>query len=444
MKKIFPILTMLLVSKVCLAQLPSDTLALTRGEAIKIGLKKRFDVQANEYDVQMAESKIRQSKNNWFAEVNADGQLKYSPQLQNSVIPGGVLPGFDKTTLLPLMVKNQTVFGLTLTQPLFNASLTKDVQLAKNQLALQKEKNRSASIDIMLQISRAYLDAELRGLQLRIASDIAERNRAYEQIAAGMYRNGSLIENYYLRAKLDRENAEQQQKQAAQNYELSMLQLRYQLNVPEYTRLKLLDSLQTISLAPYAFNEASDERTEIRQLELTGKENLLTLEKYRQSILPSIFLGASYAQQFLSDRFNYGSSEWWSPYSYVSLNIHIPVTAHFKNKAVVSEYRQRIIQSDLLLQQKKTDINYEVQQARTSLSNAILNMQSAQSSYELSQTIFRNQQQQYMLGAFDYSVLLDTEKSGSTAESNYIQSAYELVLAQIQLQKATNNLNIIP
>jgi outer membrane protein TolC len=444
MKKIVTIATMLLVTKVCLAQLPSDTMALTRDEAIKIGLEKRFDVQANEYDVQIAGSKIRQVKNNRFAAITADAQVQYSPQLRNSVIPGGVLPGFDKTTLLPLMVKNETVFGLTLTQPLFNAGLTKEIQLAKNQLALQKEKNRSASIDIMLQISQAYLNAELRGLQLRVASDIAARNSAYEQIAEGMYRNGSLIENHYLRAKLDRENAEQLQKQAVQNYELSMLQLRYQLNLPEQTRLKLRDSLQTISVAPYVFSEVHGERTELRQLELARQENILTLEKHRQSILPSVSLGAGYAQQFLSDQFNYGSGKWWSPYSYVTLNVHIPVTSHFKNKAVVSEYRQRIIQSDLLLQQKKTDINYEVQQAGTLLSNAILNMQSAQSSYELSRTIFRNQQQQYQLGAFDYSALLDTEKSLSTTERNYIQSAYELVLAQIQLQKATNNLNIIP
>jgi outer membrane protein TolC len=192
-------------------------------------------------------------------------------------------------------------------------------------------------------------------------------------------------------------------------------------------------------------DEAADgERTEIRQLELIREENKLNLKKYQQTALPSVSLGANYSQQFLSDDFNYGPGRWWSPFSYVALNIHIPISTHFKNRATLAEYRQKISQNEWQLQQRKADIVYEVEQARTALANAILNMKNARNSYELSKTIFQNQRQQYHLGAFDYSVLLDTEKSVSTTERNYIQSAYDLILAQIQLQKATNHFNTNP
>jgi len=431
MKKNFLLIILLTTAAMSYAQT-----TLSRSEAIQLGLKNRFDVQSIHYDVAIAASKVKQTTNKWLPTLSGDGYIKYSPQLQNTVIPGGVLPGYDETTLLPLMVKNETVFGLNLIQPLFNPTLKTETKLAKTELALQEEKNHAAQIDIMLQISRAYLDVQLKGLQKRIAADIAERNHEYEMIATGIYNNGTLIENYYLRAILDRENADQLSKQADQNYELSVMNLRYQLNVPAETTLQLSDSLDAVILAN---DKTNGERTEIKQLALQQEENKINLLKYKQDLLPTLSIGANYSQLFLSDKFNYGTGRWWSPFSYVTLNMHIPISAHVKNKAVLTEYRQKISQHELLLQQRKADINYEVQQARTLLANALLNQKNAKNSYELSKTIFHNQQEQYRLGAFDYSALLDTEKSLSTTERNYIQSAYELMLAQIQLQKATNN-----
>lgn len=410
------------------------SLTLSRSEAVQLGLKNRFDVKANQFDVAIAASKVKQANNNWLPEISGDGQLKYSPQLQNTVIPGGVLPGYDETTLLPLMVKNESVFGLNLMQPLLNMGLQNDIKLAHIALALQEEKNHAAQTEIMLQISRAYLEVQLRGLQLRVAADLAERNREYEMVATGMYNNGTLIENYYLRARLDRENAEQLHKQAEQNYALSVRHLGYQLNVPSETVLILRDSLDAVT-----YDVAEEERTEIVQLKLQLEENRIYLRKYKQELLPDVSLRANYSQLFLSEKFNYGNGKWWSPFSYVALNLHVPISSHVKNKAVLTAYRQKISQQELLLAQRNADIHYEVQQARTLLANAVLNQKNAKDSYELSKIIFHNQQEQYRLGAFDYSALLDTEKSLSATERNYIQSAYELMLAQIQLQKATNH-----
>lgn len=442
MKQIIPIIILTLAASLCQAQQTAETLKLSRTEAIRLGLQNRYDVKANAYDVQIAGTQIVQAKNKWLPELNGDGQVRYSPQLQNSVIPGGVLPGFNEPTLLPLTVKNQTILGLSLSQPIYDANLINDVRIAENQLQQQQEKKRASETEIMLTISRSYLDVQLRGLQKRIAADIAERNSEYEKIAAGMLKAGSLIENHYLRAKLDRENAEQLLKQAEQSYSLSLLKLRYHLNVPENTSLILTDSLELNAMSDLTMVQPNGSRPEIRLLELAGKGYELDLRKTRQALLPSLSFGANYSQQFLSDDFRYSAGRWWSPFSYLSLNLHIPISAHYKNKAVATEYRERIGQNALLLAQKKADISYEVQQARTALTNAVSNMKSAGDSYQLSKTIFHNQQAQYKLGAFDYSALLDTEKSLNATEQVYIQSAYDLMLAQLQLQKATNNFDV--
>lgn len=433
------ILLLLPMASLCQALTKPDTLVLSRNEAMHIGITNRFDVKANEQAVSAAMSKRQQAKNNWLPDVQVDGMLKYSPQLRNSVIPGGVLLGFDKTTQLPLTVKNETVFSLNLLQPIYNAELSNNEKLADNEIALQKERSKAAKIDIMLNISRSYLDVTLRTLQRKIAADIASRNKEYEHIAEGMYKNGALIENLYLRAKLDRENAEHQQQQAEQDYALSLMHLYYQMNVPQSTQLMLSDSLDVAVNHPVTPMTETGQRTELRQLQLMQQEHELNLRKYRQRVLPSVDLGANYSQQYLSGNFNYGAANTWSPFSYLSLNIRIPIAAHYKNKAYITEYKHEIQRNEWLITQKKADIDYEIQQAQTQLGNAVLNMRTAKSSYDLSKTIYHNQQQQYQLGVFNYSDLLDTEKSLSVTERNYIQTAYDFIIAQIRLQKATNN-----
>lgn len=433
------ILILLFITTAHHVQAATDTLRLSRSEAIKIGLQNRFDLKANAYDIKIAASKITQAKNNWFPEINGTANLKYSPQLQNSVIPGGVLPGFDQSQLVPLTVKSESVFGLNLSQPVFNMSLINEIKHGKINLAIQQERNRAEEINISLQISQTYLNVQLRDLQKRIAADIAQRNNEYATIAEGMYQHGSLIENYYLRAILDRDNAKQVQKQAEQDYELSLLELYYQLNIPQETIIRISDSLDASGGSRSDFQDRAEERTELKQLKLKQQEDQLALKNIKQSVMPSVYLGANYSKQFLSDRFNYGDGRWWSPFSYFTLNMTIPISAHLKLNGKKREYSERISQNELLLEQKKSDINYEIQQARTSLSNAVLNMKSTKSSYELSKTIFHNQQKQYQMGAFGYSELIDTEKTLSVTERNYIQSAYELMLARIKLQKATNN-----
>ena len=63
-------------------------------------------------------------------------------------------------------------------------------------------------------------------------------------------------------------------------------------------------------------------------------------------------------------------------------------------------------------------------------------MQSTKSNYDLSQKIYKNQQQQFALGAFQFIDLLDTERSLHTTERNYVQAVYDFLVAKINYEKA--------
>ena len=228
-------------------------------------------------------------------------------QIQSTLIPGGFL-GSDKPQLLALGAKNTSILGISLNQPLYQPGINSSIKIAENKQALEAEKNEQSKINVKTQIATAYLNVLLKRLQRQIASNEEDRYREYMELAQGKFKNGALIENDFLRAKLNYENAKVQLQTASQDYDLSLDKLKNEINIPGETQLILVDSLNdqhNISQnTSDAFSQA-DTRTEIKQLKIEQTGNQLSLTKMRHNDLPTVSFVANYAEQFLYNDFNY-------------------------------------------------------------------------------------------------------------------------------------------
>jgi outer membrane protein TolC len=117
----------------------------------------------------------------------------------------------------------------------------------------------------------------------------------------------------------------------------------------------------------------------------------------------------------------------------------VPITGNFKNYNNIEERRIKSMQAELDLKQKLSDVNYEIRKASTEMANARENMQTTRSNYDLSRVVYESQKQQYGLGSRPYSDLLETNRSLSLAEQNYIKAVYDYLIASVNLQKAIGN-----
>lgn len=439
MKKI--IVVVLLGTSVSLHAQNKHQLTLSLQQALTLGIQNRYDLKANLYNISLAKNRISKNKKAWIPDIHAEGNLKYNSQLRPTIIPEGIF-GSTKAQMIAMGSKNVSTFGLSLNQPVFKPGINTDIKIANARLDLNKEKIRGNKIDIKNDIATAYLNVLLKKLQFKIAKEEENRYKEYKMLAEGKYKNGALIENDYLRAKLDHENAKVKTATSKQEYQLAKDYLKYQINVPLNVKIVLSDSISTISFGRTdpANNGLTDQRTEIKQLNLKQKENVLRLKRTRQNALPSVSIVGYYAQLFQNENFNYGKPKWWAPESYVGLKFTIPITANFTNKNIIREYELKGQQLKMNLKQEKSTISYQIKKAETDLHNAGINMQSAKKNYQLAQTIYHNQQQQFAIGVFHYSDLLDTEKSLNNAEQNYIRNVYDYLMAKLQYEKAIGEL----
>ena len=437
MKKVIYILILSVFCGTITAQI--DTIKLSLNQAIELGLNNRFDAKSGALNIDMAKNKVVMSKKELLPDILANGKITYNGQVEPTIVSAGLL-GFTESQKIALSMKNNTAFSLDLNYAVYKPGLYTDIKIASNNLDMEKEKNNKSNNDIKVEIAEAYDNVLLKYLQFEIARRNENRYKEYYNLASGKYSNGALLENDMQLAELDYKNAKANSEKQRQNYLLSIQNMKCRINVPLQSVIIFTDSLKSsfeTNIGVNPTNNAIINRSEIKQLRIQQLGYKLQLKKAKQNYLPTLSLFANYTQFFQNEGFNYSDNFFWSPISYVGAKLSIPISGSFKNINQVKEFNLKLAQSNFEMKQKTTDVQYEMQEAATKLNNARQNLTVANDNYLLSQKIYELKKQQYSLGSFLYEKLLDTEKSLSTTEQEYITGVYDFLIAKINYQKAT-------
>ena len=438
MKKIIYILVIAAMCSNLSAQ--NDTLKLSLNQAIQLGLANRFDIKGNHLNTDLARNRLTKSNKELLPDLSANGKMVYYGQLQPSIIPAGYL-GFTEPMKIAIGMKNNTSLALDLNYIIYKPGLYTDIKIASNNLLLEEEKNNKTDINIKVEIAEVYDNTLLKSLQYEIAKKNESRYKEYYDLTKGKYSNGAILESDMLLAELDYKNAIAGTEKQKQDYILSIENLKYKINIPEQSVVILTDSLHSdeAGIGDVLSTDALTKRSEIKQLAIEQGGNELQLKKARQNYFPSLSLFANYTQFYQGPQFDYSNNFYWAPVNYVGVKLSIPITGSFKNTNSVKEYKLKLVQTDFALKQKTADIQYEVQESLTRLYNAKQNLVTANDNYLLSQKIYKLKKQQYNSGSFSYEKLLDTEKSLSGTEQEYISAVYSFMIAKISYQKAVGN-----
>ena len=437
MKKVIYILILSVFCGTITAQI--DTIKLSLNQAIELGLNNRFDAKSGVLNIDMAKNKVVMSKKELLPDILANGKITYNGQVEPTIVSAGLL-GFTESQKIALSMKNNTAFSLDLNYAVYKPGLYTDIKIASNNLDMEKEKNNKSNNDIKVEIAEAYDNVLLKYLQFEIARRNENRYKEYYNLASGKYSNGALLENDMQLAELDYKNAKANSEKQRQNYLLSIQNMKCRINVPLQSVIIFTDSLKSsfeTNIGVNPTNNAIVNRSEIKQLRIQQLGYELQLKKAKQNYLPTLSLFANYTQFFQNEGFNYSDNFFWSPISYVGAKLSIPISVSFKNINQVKEFNLKLAQSNFEMKQKTTDVQYEMQEAATKLNNARQNLTVTNDNYLLSQKVYELKKQQYSLGSFLYEKLLDTEKSLSTTEQEYITGVYDFLIAKINYQKAT-------
>jgi outer membrane protein TolC len=420
-----------------------QSLKLSLKEAQELGLTSRLDVKSGQKEIAFLGQDVLTKKQAFAPDVKLVANIMYHPQVQSTLIPAG-FGGLAEPAILALGAKSISVFSLEIKQPLFNPALKVDVKIAETIRSKEEEQQRQNILSIKQQINESYLNVLLRQTQKQIATYQKQRFEEYQNLVQGKYHQGAALENDFLRVQLDLHHKQEQYLASQNDYELSLVALCFELNIPTTTNLILSDSLSENSL-PEVYADDSlyfENLTAFRKLALEKKRLSLEAKRQEQSLVPEINLVGNYSQQYLNMAFNYNYTDgkWWSPYSYLGIQMGIPITKQFTNSSQIKKIQLKNELLDFQILQEKNRVSFELRKAKIELKNALQSLKSNQQSYLLAQKIYQNQKNQMFIGTLSYDDLLNTELSVSTTEQHYINALHHYYLVRLVLDGITENL----
>lgn len=427
-----------------LAQDNSHTLTLSLKDALTAGLNYRYDVQAKQVDMKLSQNDIDKVKAYRLPQINANADVRYNTRLAATVVPGGFAgtgtTTMDDNQLQTFGTKNNTQLSVSLDQPLFSPASKTEVSIAKKNLELQGKHLQEAEADAKLEIISSYWKAIWKSTQVELSRQSVSRSHDYHTVAQAKYRAGNMIENDLLKVELDLLNAKAKLHKSTQDSALALAELKNNIGFQADQHLILTDTMiidtnEMSSDMSAAASYLVSLKPELLRAQTQNEVYELYQKRATKNALPSISLYANYSQQFQTDDFNYTQNV-WRPFHYVGLKISVPIVNQWKNRREQIEYSLKSNQQRLKIAQTQQRLTFEAQQRYVEMNQAYANYQTALSNKSLSSKILITDKKRFDAGELLYSLLLDTEASLQEANENWLESAYNFLVARARWHHA--------
>lgn len=419
----------------------SAQMHLSLNQAIEIALSDNPTIKVADLEIERYDYVYKQTVSSLYPQVSVSGQ--YSLAIRNQQMAEGLSFGGKNTF-------NATA---NLSLPLFAPSVYRQMKLTKTQMAMAVESARANRIDMVAAVRSSFYNVLLAEQSMKVLQEAYETTQRVVDNTKELFENGLAAEYDYITAQVQLSNLKPQLLQAEKGIELTKLQLKMYLSIPEEVEINIigeLDNFRDNVLMHTDYDVDLSKNTTIVNLELQS-ELLDHQEKLIQTTrMPTIaaFGQISYIGQ---ERVNLGgllggmaggattenqSKFWWQYPINIGAQISIPLFAGFNKTNQIKAIRNQRAQLDVQRDYAERGVKLQVQQSintlltarETMLANE-LTVEQAQKAYEISYT-------RYSAGAGTILELNNSLLTLTQAQLNYSQAIYDYLSAHAAYEKA--------
>ena len=419
----------------------SAQMHLSLNQAIEIALSDNPTIKVADLEIERYDYVYKQTVSSLYPQVSVSGQ--YSLAIRNQQMAEGLSFGGKNTF-------NATA---SLSLPLFAPSVYRQMKLTKTQMAMAVESARANRIDMVAAVRSSFYNVLLAEQSMKVLQEAYETTQRVVDNTKELFENGLAAEYDYITAQVQLSNLKPQLLQAEKGIELTKLQLKMYLSIPEEVEINIigeLDNFRDNVLMHTDYDVDLSKNTTIVNLELQS-ELLDHQEKLIQTTrMPTIaaFGQISYIGQervilggLLGGMAGGATTEnqskfWWQYPINIGAQISIPLFAGFNKTNQIKAIRNQRAQLDVQRDYAERGVKLQVQQSintlltarETMLANE-LTVEQAQKAYEISYT-------RYSAGAGTILELNNSLLTLTQAQLNYSQAIYDYLSAHAAYEKA--------
>ena len=441
------------------ADTASSPVVITLEQALQIALSENIPVKVTDQEIQRTTYARKGTYASLFPQIDVSGtyqrtikkQVMYMDFDMSSMEGGGGFSegdgtgsgeGFtipDTSEGLEVGRWNTWAAGLNATMPLVNPQLWKSLRISGLEVEMAIEKARSSRLDMVTQVKQAFYGTLLAKEAFQVYKDVYENALDNLHETEKKFRVQKATEYDMTRAQTSVANAIPDVYNAESSVILSLWQLKAVMGVDLDMNLDVAGKLEDYSSQMlYAEIQGDsislENNTTMRQLALQAEQLAHTIKMQKYAYIPTLSAAFSFSINAMTNDFKFSQYQ-WTPYSYVGVNLSIPVFSGGKRYNDVRQAKTQAAQ--LRLQTMDTERNLKI-----SIRQSLVTMETSMKTYQAAKAAVASARKGYSIASKTYQVgkntlleLNDARLALTQAELGASQAVYDYLVAKSILEQ---------
>jgi outer membrane protein TolC len=408
-------------------------------QLVDLAMKNNYSIQSSTLDEAKTNARIDEVKSNLLPSLNVTGDYKRYFKIPGQVVPASAFGGPEGSySTLAFGLPYNLSTSAQVTQALFNPSVKyalKAANLNRDLTSLTTIKTRE---DIAYNVTDAYYNLVTVVQQMAfLDSNLISTDRLYK-VTDLLYQNQLAQRVDKDRILINKTTTETQLKTLKNSYSQLVNLLKYYTGVPQSDSLRIDIQVKNV-LLPSQAEKSGVRRTDITLLERQKDLNVLQDKNLKSGYLPTVnAYGVANLTYFGKGGDNSVFKQVPGYWAGLQLNWNV-----FDGLARKAQRTQNRIDNDKLtvqLKQLEQSIEMEEINARNKFSVEQQNINSKNDQVALASRVYKQIQLQFKEGIVSLSDVIQSEQTLLDAQSNYLTSLVQLLLAELEWKKATGSL----
>ena len=177
-----------------------------------------------------------------------------------------------------------------------------------------------------------------------------------------------------------------------------------------------------------------DYNTTLRQLEIQADQLASSVRMYKAAYLPTLSAGFAYNMIAMTNDFKFSEYK-WSPYSYVGLNLSIPIFTGLKRHYDVQQAKIQQVELDLQRVETERQLRIAIRQYLNTMETSMNSYNSAAEAVALAKKAYDIAAKSYKVGKSTITDMNDAQLTLTQASLQQSQAVYNFVVAKSNLEK---------
>jgi len=422
----------------------------TLQQCIDYALKNSTNIQNAELDAAIARARMGEVRSAGLPQITSQAQLVDNPTLQRMFLKNGAFYT-DPTQPIGSTIAVRNLFqqrssgdvNASASQLIFNGSYFVGLKAAKAYSELADKNTEFSKVEIVSNVTKAFYLVTITKERIAILNANISRVDTLLRQTSSMQQKGFVEVIDVSRLEVTYNNLLTEREKFLNLIVISELLLKFQMGYDVNKNITLTGTIEDLKKAETATLGAKvdyNNRVEYQLLNSQRKLENYNLKNIRAGYLPTISAFGKIGTIRMDQNIGAVLSNKWYSYNMWGLTANLSIFDGFNKRYKAQQSKIAIRKIENSIQNFEETADLQVQQSEITLKNNMKSLEIQKKNVDLAKEVSNVSKIKYQQGVGSNLEVVTAESSYKEAQTNYYNALYDLIIAQVDYQKALGTL----